>query len=230
MKPLRTRSLISSVFPWRPLRLWPVWLRVCGPATSFGVTNATEGEGKGRGKRSRLTSDEAARLRARVRAALGSGRWRTVLRFTRDAKVSPATLYVFLRGGGSTRRIAERLAKVCGDDLDVVIGPASEWPLDFGEAALFAPPVPVPASGLVNRPVEEGYELPTLSTRFFVAKVVEPFALLEFVPEGLTLRDVQRAESVYRQARAIPRGVATRHWVAGHGRITRRNHEDEAND
>ena len=228
MKPLRTRRLIWRGVLRHVLRLWSVSIRGGGLLGPFAVTNATEGKGKGRAKK--LTPEEAARLRARVRAALGSGRWRTMARFARDANIAQGTIHVFLRGGGSTRRVAERLAKACGDELDAVIDPASEWPLDFGEAPLFGAPVPVPVLNWTNREVEEGWELPTLSTRFFVAKIVEPFALLEFVPEGLTLRDVQRAESVYRQARAIRRHVSTRYFVATHGRITRRNHEDDADD
>jgi hypothetical protein len=57
--------------------------------------------------------------------------------------------------------------------------------------------------------------------------LIEPFALLDYVPDGLDLADVLRAESAYRQARAIPPGIATRQWLTVHGRLNRRAPEND---
>lgn len=119
--------------------------------------------------------------------------------------------------------MAERIARGCGVELGEAIaeGGALDYGgvLDPGAPANGAPLERVPLRSLAGRAMPASDVLPVHPTRFNVASAIEPFALLEYVPPGLTLRDVQRAENVYRQARAIPSGAATRQWIRANGRI-----------
>jgi hypothetical protein len=170
----------------------------------------------------RLTRVEVARLRARVRAYLVQ-HGRTVASLAAELGRTPTGVNAFLRGGGTRRSVAAALAKACGLELDVVIADAAA-PRDEGHGAVPAPPLREPRAALVRAAPRD---LPLHPTRFHLAQLLEPFALLVDVPPGLDVRDLVDAEVAYRQARAIPTNVPLRHFLAANGRLVNRSPRDD---
>jgi hypothetical protein len=174
-----------------------------------------------------------------VRHAMTNGTLASVKALSATIEVAPGTLYLFMRGGGLTRRVAVEVASALGAegfafDSEVAerVNPRRYVPHEA--RALELRDVDTLRAGNVRRVTRAdrtAHVFEPLSlrpSRFEVARLVEAFALLDIVPDGLTLEDVLRAEDAYRQARAIPRGVSTRHWVKTHGSILRRSSEKDA--